>query len=98
MDFPNVCEACMMGKQHQQPFSQEASKAKAPLELVHTNLCGKMNMAALGGSSYFMTLMDNYSRRTWVHFLKVKDKDFAKFKEWHILVEKDIGNKLKKLI
>ncbi|MCO5571443.1 hypothetical protein L7F22_025183 [Adiantum nelumboides] len=97
MDLPDVCEACMMGKQHRQPFPQEASRAKAPLELVHTDLCGKMNTTALGGSSYFMTLIDNYSRRTWVYFLKGKDEAFAKFKEWHVLVEKETGNKLKKL-
>ncbi|MCO5566574.1 hypothetical protein L7F22_020251 [Adiantum nelumboides] len=86
----------MMGKQHRQPFPQEASKAKAPLELVHTDLCGKMNTTALGGSSYFMMLIDDYSRRTWVYFLKGKDEAFAKFKEWHDLVEKKTGNKLKK--
>ncbi|MCO5613004.1 hypothetical protein L7F22_067277 [Adiantum nelumboides] len=97
MDLPDVCEACMMGKQHRQPFPQEASRAKAPLELVHTDLCGKMNTTALGGSSYFMTLIDDYSRRTWVYFLKGKDEAFAKFKEWHVLVEKESGNKLKKL-
>ncbi|MCO5596878.1 hypothetical protein L7F22_050948 [Adiantum nelumboides] len=97
MDLPDVCEACMMGKQHWQPFPQEASRAKAPLELVHTDLCGKMNTIVLGGSSYFMTLIDDYSRRTWVYFLKGKDEAFAKFKEWHVLVEKEIGNKLNKL-
>ncbi|MCO5571668.1 hypothetical protein L7F22_025415 [Adiantum nelumboides] len=97
MDLINVCEACMMGKQHWQPFPQEASRAKAPLELVHTNLCGKMNTTALRGSSYFMMLIDDYSRRTWVYFLKGKDEAFAKFKEWHVLVEKETGNKLKKL-
>ncbi|MCO5604434.1 hypothetical protein L7F22_058600 [Adiantum nelumboides] len=43
-----------------------------------------------------MTLIDDYSRRTWVYFLKGKDEAFAKFKEWHVLVEKETGNKLKK--
>ena len=97
LDLPDVCEACMMGKEHRQPFPQEASRAKAPLELVHIDLCGKMNTAALGGSSYFMTLIDDYSRRTWVYFLKGKDEAFAKFIEWHILVEKETGNKLRTL-
>ena len=97
LDLPDVCEACMMGKKHWKPFPQEASGAKAPPQLVHIDLCGKMNMAALGGSSYFMMLIDDYSRRTWVYFLKGKDEAFAKFKEWHILVKKETCNKLKKL-
>ena len=41
MELPNVCEACMMGKKHWNPFPQEANRAKSPLELVHTYLLWK---------------------------------------------------------
>ena len=47
-DFPDVCEACMMGKQHRRPFPKKASRVKAPLELLHMDLCGKMETEALG--------------------------------------------------
>ena len=53
-DSDDVCEACMKGKQHRQPFPQESrTRAEAPLQLVHADLCGKMNTQALGGSSYY---------------------------------------------
>eukprot|EP00249_Psilotum_nudum_P006059 c19429_g2_i1 orf=254-703(+) len=97
-DISEVCEACMMGKQHRQPFPHEGgTRAKAPLELVHSDLCGKMQTMALGGSFYFMSLIDDYSRKIWVYFLKVKSEAFGKFKEWLAMVETETGAKLKKL-
>ena len=44
-----------------------------------------------------MTIVDDYSRRVWVYFLKNKNEAFRKFKEWKILVENQTGNKVKKL-
>ena len=54
-------------------------------------------MTSLGDSTYFMIMIDDYTRRTLVYFLKSKEKAFAKFKEWDVLVEKEINKKLKKL-
>ena len=71
--------------------------AKAPLQLVHADLSGKMKTAALGGSSYFMLIIDDYNRRMWVYFLWDKDQALGKFKEWHRLVKNEVENKVKKL-
>ena len=97
-DLNDVCEACMKGKQHMQPFPQESStRAEAPLQLVHAYLSIKMNTQALGGSSYYFALIDDYSRKTWVYFLREKSQAFGKFKEWLAMVEAETGRKLKKL-
>jgi len=44
-----------------------------------------------------MSIIDDYSRRVWVYILKNKSDAFEKFKEWHTLVENQIGTKLKVL-
>jgi len=44
-----------------------------------------------------MSIIDDYSRRVWVYILKNKRDAFEKFKEWHTLVENQIGTKLKVL-
>ncbi|GJR19344.1 retrovirus-related pol polyprotein from transposon TNT 1-94 [Tanacetum coccineum] len=44
-----------------------------------------------------LSIVDDYSRRVWVHFLKHKNEAFSKFKEWKQLVENQTGRKLKKL-
>jgi hypothetical protein len=85
----NSCESCILGKQHRKSFPKEMSyRAWAPLEIVHTDLCGPMQTPSLGGRIYFLTFMDDYSRKTWVYFLKHKPETFDKFKEFKAFVEK----------
>lgn len=96
-EMKDTCAACMMGKQQRKAFPQESkNRAKAPLELVHADLCGKMPTQALGGSSYFMLIVDDYSRKMWVYFLRDKAQAFGKFKEWLQLVENETGKTVKK--
>ena len=52
---------------------------------------------SLGGNSYFLSIIDDYSKRVWVYVLKHKDQVFGKFKEWKSLVENQTGLKVKKL-
>ena len=61
----------------------------SPLDLVYADLCRKMSTQALGGSSYFMLIIDNYSRKIWVYFLCDKAQAFNKLKEWLKLVENE---------
>ena len=56
-----------------------------------------MNTQALVGSSHYFALIDDYSRKTWVYFLREKSQAFGKFKEWLAMVEDETGRKLKKL-
>ncbi|GJS79710.1 retrotransposon protein, putative, ty1-copia subclass [Tanacetum coccineum] len=51
----------------------------------------------MSGCRYFLSIVDDYSRRVWVHFLRHKNEAFNKFKEWKQLVENQTGRKLKKL-
>jgi transposase InsO family protein len=53
---------------------------------------------SLGGSIYFLTFIDDYSRKTWVYFLKHESEKFDKFKEFKALVEKHSGLSIKILI
>ena len=65
------------------PFNYGNSRrGRAPLELVHSDLVGPMKTTSIGGSTYFMTFIDDFSHRTWVYFLKNKSKAFDKFVEF----------------
>ena len=50
-----------------------------------------------GGGSYFLSIIDDYSRRVWVYILRNKAETFQKFKEWHTQIENQQGTKLKVL-
>ena len=54
-----------------------------------------MPSLSLGGASYFVTFIDDYSRKVWVYFLKHKDEVLSVFKKFVTLVETDIGKKVK---
>nr|GEY11470.1 hypothetical protein [Tanacetum cinerariifolium] len=41
--------------------------------LLHMDLCGPMRIASINGKRYVLVIVDDYSRYTWVHFLRSKD-------------------------
>ena len=65
------------------------------LELVHIDLWGPSPVASLGGSRYYITFIDDSSRKIWVYFLKNKSDVFETFKKWKAMVEIETGRKVK---
>jgi len=93
-----VCSGCVLGKHHRDSFEKRASwHASAPLQLVHSDLCGPLPVASFSGCKYFLTFIDDFSRRTWVYFLKLKSEVFNKFLAFKAFVEKQSGHQILKL-
>ena len=57
------------------------------LELVHTDLWRPSLVASLGRSMYYITFIDDLSRKVWVYFLKNKSNVIETFKKWKAMVE-----------
>ncbi|CAJ2640870.1 unnamed protein product [Trifolium pratense] len=93
INHPNqVCEGCLLGKQFKMSFPKESSsRAQKPLELIHTDVCGPIKPRSLDKSNYFLLFIDDFSRKTWVYFLKEKSEVFENFKKFKALVEKESG-------
>ena len=81
----NICEDCMTCKHQRGSLPTSTSQAKEHLELVHTYLWGPMQTQSIGGSFYFLTFIDDFSRKTWIYFLRNKSETFSKFKEFKAL-------------
>jgi hypothetical protein len=58
------------------------------------DLCGPSRQEHTGKENYFMLIIDDHSRLTWVSFLKEKAKEFEKFKIFKALTENQIGKRL----
>ncbi|GJU83564.1 retrovirus-related pol polyprotein from transposon TNT 1-94 [Tanacetum coccineum] len=58
---------------------------------------GPSRVESMSGCRYFLSIVNDYLRRVWVHFLRHKNEAFSKFKEWKQLVENQTSRKLKKL-
>ena len=55
-----VCEGCIFGKQHRENFPVINSyRARTPLEIVHSDICGPMQTSSIGGCNYFLTFIDD---------------------------------------
>lgn len=94
----NLCEACVKGKQHRQSFPVGKSwRARRPLEIVHTDIAGPFDIPSLGGNRYYLTFIDDFSRKSWVYIIKEKAEALDKFKEFKALAEKQSGQYLKVL-
>ncbi|GJZ82180.1 putative RNA-directed DNA polymerase [Tanacetum coccineum] len=90
------CSHCLAGKQTRLAFkSRSPFRMKNILDLVHSDVCGPMKTKTLGGCSYFVTFIDDHSRKVWVYTLKTKDQVLDVFKQFHALVERQTGKKLK---
>src|SRR5579859_3429582 len=85
-----VCEACLEGKQHRQLSHQPATRAKEPLELIHSDLCGPIDPTTHGGTNYYLLFTDDFTRMTRIYPLKKKSSAnvLEKFKEYKPEVEK----------
>ncbi|WOG90447.1 hypothetical protein DCAR_0209691 [Daucus carota subsp. sativus] len=58
----------------------------------------RQRIASLGGSRYYVTFIDDSTRKVWVYFLKNKSDVFVTFKKWKTEVENQTGLKIKSLI
>ena len=91
------CEACPQGKQKRNKFTASNTRAEEALGLVHSDVCGKMNVKSEDGTEYLLSFIDDKTQYTWVYPLRIKDQFFQKFCEWKTMVEKSTGKKLKAL-
>ncbi|GJT41412.1 gag-pol polyprotein [Tanacetum coccineum] len=68
-------EHCVISKQHRLKFKTSNSKSVYVLELVHSDVW-QAPVLSLGGAKYFVSFIDDYSRRCWVYPIKKKSDGF----------------------
>lgn len=91
---PPLCDACVLGKMHRWPFPENEENTTRVGEILHTDLCGPMEMPSLSGAKYFLLFKDDFSSFTTVYFLKAKSevKDFLAY--YLQRVEQETGVKI----
>jgi hypothetical protein len=68
-------------------FTPSNRKTNGILDLIHSDLCRPMTASSMNGCLYYITFIDDCSRKTWIYFLKTKDESFSKFQNFKNLVE-----------
>ncbi|GKC72215.1 retrotransposon protein, putative, ty1-copia subclass [Tanacetum coccineum] len=88
---------CVLGKSHRVSFSVGRHTTQGVIDYVHSDLWGPSQVESLGGKRYFLSIVDDYSRRVWVYILGFKHEEFGKFKEWKQVLKNQTVRTVKKL-
>ncbi|GJY80216.1 retrovirus-related pol polyprotein from transposon TNT 1-94 [Tanacetum coccineum] len=71
----HLCSACEQGKSKKSSFpSKLVPSTKSKLKLLHMDLCRPMRVESINGKEYILVIVNDYSRYTWVYFLRTKDE------------------------
>ncbi|CAI7874738.1 unnamed protein product [Closterium sp. NIES-54] len=82
------CPTCMQAKFTRYPFSSSEATVKAPLDKVVMDVVGALKLGA-AGAEYFLTIVDVYTRMTWVYVLSKKSDVAETVKtDWLPMVER----------
>jgi transposase InsO family protein len=91
-----ICEHCLARKATRLPFGK-AKRASSPLQLIHSNICGPMNVRARNGGNYFITFIDDFTRFGHVYLISHKSEALDCFIRYTNLVENKLSTKIKAL-
>ncbi|UYV65259.1 hypothetical protein LAZ67_3003730 [Cordylochernes scorpioides] len=92
-----LCEACIYGKQNRKVFHASTSpNSTYPGELIYSDVGGPMSKRSPGGSLYFVSFKDDFSRFRVAYFIRHKSDVLEKFKEFVKRVRTETGNKIKR--
>ncbi|CAI7861609.1 unnamed protein product [Closterium sp. NIES-54] len=91
------CPTCMQAKFTRYPFSSSEATAKAPLDDVVMDVVGPLKLGA-AGAEYFLTIVDVYTRMTWVYVLSKKSDVAETVKtDWLPMVERQQDRLVKEI-
>jgi hypothetical protein len=81
----DFCEHYIYGKQNSVRFPFGATREKGIMELIHSDVFGFVPVPSLGGSLYYVSFIDDFSRKTWIYFMRKKSEVLRNSKSLNIL-------------
>ena len=91
----SFCEGCVKGKATKLPIKPVGEiRSTRKLELVHSDVCGPLQVESFSGKRYVVTFIDDYSRCCAVFFMKHKSEVLEKFKEFEATAVGDCGSRI----
>ncbi|GJY31275.1 putative ribonuclease H-like domain-containing protein [Tanacetum coccineum] len=71
----HLCSACQLGKSRKATHKPKTiNTIMEVLHTLHMDLCGPMRVQSINGKRYILVIVDDYSRFTWVKFLRSKNE------------------------
>jgi transposase InsO family protein len=93
-----ICSACQARKQVGVPhLAKNMLTTTRPLELLHMDIFGPVAYVSIGGNKYGFVIVDDYSRYTWVFFMKGKSKVHEIFKKFATRAQNEFDVEIKRV-
>ena len=73
---------CVYEKQHRVSFKTGSHTSKDVLDYIHSDVWGLVSVSSHSEAQYFVSFINDYSRKVWIYFLKHKFNVFSIFKKW----------------
>jgi hypothetical protein len=89
------CSVCKLAKSKTLPFPSGAHRASTCFEMIHSDVWGMSPAASHAHYKYFVTFIDDYSRFTWIYFLRSKSEVFSMFQKFLTYVETQFQESVK---
>jgi len=93
-EHDGICRGCVLGKNIKKSFPNSNTRSKGILDLIHSNICEPMSLPSLNGCLYYVIFINDFSRKSWIYFLKAKNETFNKFLEFKALIENQNGKQI----
>ena len=91
-----ICEHCLAGKATRLSFGR-AKRASIPLQLIHLDICGPMNVRARHEGNYFITFIDDFTRFGHVYLISHKSEALDCFIRYTNPIENKLNINIKAL-
>lgn len=92
------CSTCMLSKHHRLPFPGKIPRPTGLLDVIHSDLSGRISPPSLNGGRYYLKFTDGFSKYKHIYILKFKSEALSIFKTFKVLVENQTGRKIKRLV
>ena len=91
---PQLCDACQFGKCHMQHFPSMETSTTQPLELLHADFWGPAPIPSSQGYHYYLSIIDDYTRFTWIFPLTAKSNTLSVFTNFKNMIENSHERKI----
>ena len=89
------CSVCPKAKHSRLKFPISNSRSVCPFQLVHMDFCGPYKTTTLDMKSYFLTIVGDHTRFTWVYLLQFKSDVIIALKLFLFMVKNQFAANIK---
>jgi hypothetical protein len=92
---PHLCEICPLAKQSRLPFPLSSIQSLHPFDLIHCDIWGPHRFSTHTGAHYFLTIVDDYTRFTWIFLMKLKSETQSLLKSFITFANTQFNRQIK---